>query len=193
MNDINTIQHIDAEGTEAMQKAMESRTPRVLPDLTVRNYAGDDHVISAQAFENDVRNVMELQRKYAEYFDCEVDGRMTEALLRDACFRSHSQIEYLNQRIAQVLDELRVLERDYTGAEAQDNVIHAKLDFIQRLERQVQLWHVIGTAGQRNYKDVTGDTWMPPAKQGGDKTATDAKARLAEVFGRFGNKQRTAA
>lgn len=193
MTDINTIQHIDAEGTEAMQKAADGKTPRVLPDLTATYAGSNDHVLGARAFENDVRNVAKLQREYAEYFDCEVDGRMTEALLRDACFRAHSQVEYLNQRIGQVLDELRVLERDYTGAEVQDTVIHAKLDFIQRLERQVQLWHVIGTAGQRNYKDVTGDTWMPPAKNGGKPTETDAKARLAEVFGRFGNKQRTAA
>lgn len=165
---------------------------RVLRDLTLDKFREDlaRKNMGVAAFENDVQSLMRLQRNYIDFFDYDDEAQqfIITGLLRDFCFRANGQIEWLDGRISQVVAELRICEREYGGSEIQTRNIEKKIDFMSRLERQQQLWQVILTAAQRNYKDVTGDTWAVPTSEGaGNKTATAAKARLDAVLARFGN------
>jgi len=167
---------------------------RVLRDLTLDKHREDlaRKNISINAFENDVQTLVRLQRSYVDFFDYDDEAQqfIITGLLRDFCFRANGQIEWLDQRISQVVAELRICEREYGGSEIQTRNIEKKIDFMSRLERQQQLWQVILTAAQRNYKDVTGETWVVPTNGGaGNKTETDAKARLDAVLARFGNRK----
>lgn len=175
------------EITQHLAARAEKPATRVFqapPNKHVAGLLRDEQLREAHA--EDVTKISTLIKDFAEFFDAEIDGFFTDRLCTNLIKMAHDRASWISaNHIPQVVDEMSTLRRGPSG-EIDSVRLESKINYLARLEREVELWTMVSTSAKAAYKAISGKDYIeqPRGKNVSRKDA--ASAQLDAVLAKYG-------
>lgn len=101
----------------------------------------------------------------------EFNGYEIKAILSGFCYSAHQNTRYTEGNIADQVSQLRQMSMNFSGSEVEDTRMANKVEYIQKLEKQVEFFKNVFNVMNSALFEQTGETWKKPVKQSKEQAA----------------------